>query len=171
MTQALPPQSGKSAPFTSELRPEDIEVFSEAIAEYFRVSAGEEAAVRSAWLMEAQAEPVIWNDCNGLITVAGEFIGSICFSAPQKLLEHVLLITGESYFNLEKCMDLVGEIANTLSGRARRHFGEGLDISPPRALRRQGGQILRLAHSTPFAIPMTWRNYEANLVVNLDRAR
>lgn len=149
------------------LRPQDIEVFTEAITHYFNASTGEKASVRSAYLLE-RGGPVIWNDFNGLIEISGDYHGSICFSAPRALLSHVLLKMGESVFTDERHGDIVGEIANTLSGRARRHFGEGLGISPPRLLEYPSSGIEAMAHSLPYAIPLRWHGYEANLVVHLE---
>jgi chemotaxis protein CheX len=123
--------------------------------------------VRSAYLLE-QGGPVIWNDFNGLIEISGDYQGSICFSAPRALLSHVLLKMGESVFTDERHGDIVGEIANTLSGRARRHFGEGLGISPPRLLDYPNTIFEVQAHSLPYAIPLRWHGYEANLVVHLE---
>ena len=100
------------------LRPQDIEVFTEAITHYFSASTGELASVRSAYLLE-RGGPVIWNDFNGLIEISGDYQGSVCFSAPRALLSHVLLKMGELVFSDERHGDIVGEIANTLSGRAR----------------------------------------------------
>lgn len=149
------------------LRPQDIEVFSEAITHYFIASTGEQASVRSAYLLE-RGGPVLWNDFNGLIEISGDFHGSVCFSAPRALLSHVLLKMGESVFTDERHGDIVGEIANTLSGRARRHFGEGLGISPPRLLDYPNNVFEAQSHSLPYAIPLRWHGYEANLVVHLE---
>ena len=96
------------------LRPQDIEVFTEAITHYFSASTGELASVRSAYLLE-RGGPVIWNDFNGLIEISGDYQGSICFSAPRALLSHVLLKMGESVFTDERHGDIVGEIAATLA--------------------------------------------------------
>jgi chemotaxis protein CheX len=152
-----------------ELRPEDLEVFTEAITHFFTTSTGETAAVRSAYLLQ-RGPAVLWNDFNGLIEIGGDYRGSICFSAPRALLSHVLLKMGEAVFTDERHADLVGEIANILSGRARRHFGEGLQIAPPRLL--AAGQAPATAHEAarPYAIPLLWHGYEANLVVQLTAA-
>lgn len=149
-----------------ELRPEDIEVFSEAITHFFNISTGEAANVRSAYLIE-KGPAVIWNDFNGLIEISGAYAGSVCFSAPRALLSHVLLKMGESVFTDDRHADIVGEIANTLSGRARRHFGEGLAIAPPRLVNYGEGSLPGIAGTPPYAIPLCWHGYEANLVVQL----
>lgn len=154
----------------NELRTEDIAVFSEAITHFFTTTTGETASVRSAYLLE-DGPPVLWNDFNGLIEVNGRYQGSICFSAPGPLLTHVLLKMGDSEYTQERQGDLVGEIANTLSGRARRHFGEGLEISPPRLIANDIDTPPPRATSLPYAIPLSWHGYEAHLVVQLETDR
>lgn len=152
-----------------ELQAADIEVFAEAISHFFATSCGERAEVRTAYLLDG-AEKNLWSDFNGLIDVRGGYIGNICFSAPRSLLSHVLLKMGQRDFTEEHHLDIVGEIANTFSGRARRHFGEALHISPPRAFAGQGGDAGLPAKSIPYAIPLCWHGYEASLVVHLDVA-
>lgn len=152
----------------TDLRPEDIEVFVRAVVEYFGTTTGERAAVRSAWLPE-RAEPLLRDDYNGLIAVDGAYIGSVCFSAPQRLLDHVLLAVGERNFTQDYYLDAVGEIANTLAGRARQHFGDGLAISPPYAFTRDTAPVACHTSAAIYAIPIVWRRIEANLVVQLNR--
>ncbi len=149
------------------LRPGDIEVFSEAISHFFATTTRDPALVRSAYVLDA-VDPVLWNDFNGVITVDGGFAGCVAFSAPRELLSHVLLKMGEQEFSEEKHRDIVGEIANILSGRARRHFGEGLRISTPAAFSGRDASVKRRARSAPYAIPFRWKGYEADLVVHLD---
>jgi chemotaxis protein CheX len=157
--------------FHRELRAEDIEIFSEAIGRYFKATTGKAAAVRSAYLLTADAPARLYNDFNGLIEISGGYAGSVCFSAPLSLLTHVLLASGEQDYTDEKHADLVGEIANTMAGQARRHFGEHLEISVPQTFRRREAMPGRRAQSTPYAIPLTWNGYGADLVVNLDVVR
>ena len=149
-----------------ELRPQDIEIFSEAISQFFSTYTGESASVRSAWLVE-NGLPLIRDDFNGVIDIGGDYTGTVCFSAPRAMLSHLLLKMGESVFTDERHNDIVGEIANTLSGHARRHFGDGLEISPPRLFGTEGNWPRR-ASGLPYAIPLLWHGYEANLVVDID---
>lgn len=146
---------------------EDIEVFSEAISAFFRNMTDEAAMVRTAYLLDAdQRHP--WSDFNGVIDVSGGFRGTITFSAPRNMLVEILDVIGERTQSTEKCLDVVGEIANMMSGRARRHFGESLEIAPPHASVGDPLAAAVCAAATPYAIPLRWRTYEAYLVVNLD---
>ncbi|MCM2288657.1 MAG: chemotaxis protein CheX [Sulfuritalea sp.] len=149
------------------LNPEDIQVFSEAISTFFERMTQRPARVRTAYMLD-RPETILWNDFNGVIQVAGGFRGAISFSAPQGLLTEVLSAMGEAEQSVENFLDVAGEIANILSGRARRHFGEALDIATPISCVREGAVIPNLAEGPAFVIPHTWGPYEAHLVVHLD---
>lgn len=152
-----------------EIHGEDVAVFSAAIVEYFSVTTGRKAEVRSAYLLDADGA-ALWNDFNGCIAIGGDYRGSVRFSAPREMLTHVLLAIGEKQFTEDRHRDLVGEIANTLSGRARKHFGEGLEIAPPTTLSAPAaspdGETAPAA-GAPYAIPLLWHGYAADLVVAL----
>lgn len=151
-----------------EIHGDDVAVFSAAIVEYFTVTTGRKAEVRSAYLLDADGA-ALWNDFNGCIAIGGDYRGIVRFSAPRDMLTHVLLAVGEQQFTEDRHRDLVGEIANTLSGRARKHFGDGMEIAPPQTLQGVAGGPLAVAGqgATPYAIPLLWHGYAADLVVTL----
>jgi len=151
------------------LKAEDIRVFSDAASAFFLQSTRSKAAVRTAYLMDT-TDCVVWNDYQGLIRLEGSYRGSVAFSAPRGLLSHVLLLLGESDYSEASHRDIVGEIANQMSGYARRHFGEGMQISPPEVLNRRNGEPAAVAGGSPFVIPLLWDRYEAHLVVRMRRA-
>lgn len=148
------------------LRAEDIKVFADAAGAFFEQSTRKKASVRTAYLMET-AEPVVWDDFQGLIELEGKYSGSVAFSAPRGLLSHVLLLMGERDYSEASHRDIVGEIANQMSGYARRHFGDSMEISPPRVLTQRTGGTANDADAIPFVIPMAWERYEAHLVVRM----
>ena len=151
------------------LKAEDIRVFSDAASAFFMQSTRSKAAVRTAYMMDTP-DCVVWNDYQGLIRLDGSYRGSVAFSAPRGLLSHVLLLLGESDYSDASHRDIVGEIANQMSGYARRHFGEGMQISPPEVLNRRHGEPAAVGGASPFVIPLLWDRYEAHLVVRMSRA-
>ena len=148
------------------LKADDIRVFCEGAGAFFQQSTKRRATVRTAYMLES-AEPVVWDDYQGLIELDGRFRGSVAFSAPRGLLSHLLLLLGERDYSEASHRDIVGEIANQMSGYARRHFGEGMAISPPVVLARGRNAPVPPAECVPFAIPMNWERYQAHLVVRM----
>lgn len=154
---------------TTRLRVEDIKIFSDAAMAFFSQTTGHKAAIRTAYMLDG-AETVVWNDFQGRIELSGNYRGSVTFSAPRALLTHVLLKMGESSYTDASHRDIVGEITNQLSGYARRHFGETMDISPPRVITQMEGVTPPGFAAAPFVIPMLWDRYEAHLVVRMGKA-
>lgn len=152
------------------LKAEDIRVFSDAAGAFFHASTKRRATVRTAYLLDS-GEPVVWDDFQGVIEVEGRYRGTVAFSAPRGMLSHLLLMMGERDYSEASHRDIVGEIANQMSGYARRHFGEGMHIAPPRVIRRGADELAPAAEARPFAIPMNWERYEAHLVVRMQPSR
>lgn len=69
-----------------------------------------------------------------MINVSGSSMGAVFVSAPSALLKRVLLNYGEPEFNSRLKRDLIGEIANTLAGNARRELGSEFHIPTPRVI-------------------------------------
>lgn len=153
---------------TSRLKAEDIRIFSDAAGAFFQATTGSKAAVRTAYLLPSD-DIAVWNDFQGLIELKGKYRGSVTFSAPRGLLSHVLLKMGEQDYSEASHRDIVGEIANQMSGYARRHFGEAMDITPPRVITPAQRPAQAALQAAPFVIPMLWDRYEAHLVVRMER--
>lgn len=152
----------------SGIRVDEVKVFCDAASAFFEQTTGKRAAVRTAYVLPS-GEAAVWNDFQGVIELGGEYRGTVTFSAPRGLLSHVLLTLGERDYSDASHRDIVGEIANQMSGYARRVFGEKLQISVPRALARGERPAARATAATGFAIPMNWDRYEAHLVVRIGR--
>ena len=150
----------------TRLKAEDIKIFSDAAGSFFEQTTKKRASVRTAYLLESR-DAVVWDDYQGLIELDGKYRGSVAFSAPRGLLSHVLLLMGERDYSDASHRDIVGEIANQMSGYARRHFGEAMEISPPRVLTERPGGAAIGDDGTPFVIPLAWERYEAHLVVRM----
>jgi chemotaxis protein CheX len=73
----------------------------------------------------------------------------------------------ESDFSHETMRDLVGEVANTISGNARKDFGRDFVISVPSVLAGERPDIPTTAGMRSFVIPINWRSHSAKLIVAL----
>jgi len=67
----------------------------------------------------------------------------------------------------ENIKDLVGEVANTISGNARRDFGKNFVISVPVVIAHDLDKVTT-PHPRSFVIPINWRTHSAKLVVCLE---
>lgn len=148
----------------SELRESELRVFVDAVLHFFSQGTREAATIRSAFLTDTAVPQFPYT---GLITCAGQFRGCVHFSAPRELLRALLVEWSEYDLSEDNLLDAVGEIANTIAGNARRHFGRGLDISVPITVSGPSTHIKAAVRARPFVIALNWRGHEAAVVVDI----
>jgi chemotaxis protein CheX len=147
------------------LTDDDVKVFVDAVTRFFRQSSNEPATVRAAFLGQTQALPPA-SDYTGLIRLSGAWQGAVYFSAPAALLRQLLQAMNERGSH-DGYLDAVGEIANTIAGNARRHFGERLQISVPETTAGPLAALRLPGRPRPLVIAVDWRGLGALVVVDL----
>lgn len=147
----------------NEIDEQDLQVFIDGALHYFTQISDESAEVRIPYLIK---DDLIMDEFTGMIEITGMRSGKIYFSAPRAMLRHILHSLGENANNEELYSDLVGEIANIISGNARRKLGSDFNISVPQVVRQEIIQMLdKKVHQ--FAIPIRWKFYTSSLVIRL----
>jgi|APMI01.1.fsa_nt_gi chemotaxis protein CheX len=152
----------------SDITEQEIKVFLDAVDTYFSQITKERAAVRAAYLADGEHLPQTY-DFTGLIAVSGQYRGCLYFSAPAVMLRHLLLVMEEPSHSDENFLDAVGEIANTLAGNSRKHFGETMAISVPVTMKGAPERIKSSVRARPYVIMVSWKKYNASLVVDIER--
>lgn len=148
----------------SELREEEIRVFIDAVRHYFVQLTSQPALVRASYLA---ANEVPYFAYTGLITLSGQFRGCVYVSAEAGMLRALLKEMREPDTSEENLLDTIGELANTIAGNARRHFGSGLEISVPITIKGVSDQIRAYTRLRPLVILVQWLSYEIAVVVDL----
>ena len=143
----------------------ELKVFIAAVSNYFGQLTNVPANIKSSYLADTELPHF---DYTGLITLSGRFRGCVYFSAPRLMVRELLLQMQEPDTCEQNLLDVVGEVANTISGNARRHFGSGLEISVPIAIKGEIAQIRSGIRTRPFAILLSWQRHEAVVVVDLE---
>ena len=146
------------------LREEELKTFVEGTTNYFEVAAQQPATIGSPYLMEGV--PAV-HDYTGVISISGKREGVVYFTAPRAMLTVLLMKMQENDFSHENMRDLVGEVANTISGNARRDFGSEFVISVPSVLAGERAELPVIPGARSFVIPINWRSHSAKLVVTL----
>ena len=107
--------------------------------EILETAANQPASVGSPYLVN-EGKPTV-QEFTGLISIAGKRRGIVYFTASRPMLTVMLMRMGETELTQENMCDLVGEVANTISGNARRDFGKDFMISVPRSWRSDPEKI------------------------------
>ncbi|MCH9673198.1 MAG: chemotaxis protein CheX [Gammaproteobacteria bacterium] len=144
----------------------DLQVFIDGTVHYFSQSSNQPAVVGTPYLVDDNK--AITNEYTGIIGVSGRRKGSVFFTAPKKLLKELLVQLGESDDSHEYMCDLVGEVANTISGNARKEFGKEFMISVPVVIVGDLERIANPEHLRSFVIPLRWNEIDAFLVICLE---
>ncbi|HNE01896.1 MAG TPA: chemotaxis protein CheX [Plasticicumulans sp.] len=143
-----------------------LKVFVDHATHYFSAFAQEPAIVRVPYLI-SHDESLVY-DYTGVIGVSGAFRGCVYFTAPARMMQYLLMTQGETEHSQEHCLDVVGEIATTLAGNARRELGSDFMISVPIRIAGKPEQLTLARSARSYAIPIQWRVYSAALVVSLE---
>jgi chemotaxis protein CheX len=147
------------------LQEQELKTFVDGTTNYFEVAAQQAASIGSPYLV-TKGQPGV-HDYTGVIQISGKREGIVYFTAPRAMLTVLLMKMQETDFSNETMRDLVGEVANTISGNARRDFGKDFVISIPNVLSGDKVDIPFTTDMRPFVIPINWRSHSAKLVVAL----
>ena len=143
----------------------ELETFVEGTTHYFATAANQPASVGSPYIVQ-EGRPAI-QEFTGVINIAGKRRGIVYFTASRPMLTVMLMRMGETELTQENMCDLVGEVANTISGNVRRDCGKEFVISVPTILTGIAVPIELPAGCRPVVIPINWRSHAAKLVVCL----
>jgi chemotaxis protein CheX len=143
----------------------EIRTFIDGATHYFDTAAQQEASVGSPYLV-TDGKPGTY-DYTGLIGISGVRQGVVYFTAPRGMLTVLLMRMQETDTSEENIKDLIGEVANTISGNARRDFGKSFVISIPTIIAKEAEKIAT-PHTRSFVIPINWRSHSAKLVICLE---
>lgn len=142
----------------------DLRVFADAVRHYFRQLGDENAQIRTSFLQDSASIPVY--DYTGIIRVGGDYSGQVRVSASRRLISHLLQRQcAAPVVTTELCLDAVGELANTLAGNARKHYGERLHISVPEAYVGSGPNDL--SRQRLMVIMVDWKQYGLAVLVDM----
>jgi len=147
------------------LQEQEIKTFVDGTTNYFEVMTQQPASIGSPYIV-TEGMPAV-HDYTGVIDISGKREGVVYFTAPRAMLTVLLMKMQETEYSHETMRDLVGEVANTISGNARRDFGRDFVISVPSVLSGEDAAIPVTALIRPFVIPINWRSHSAKLVVAL----
>jgi chemotaxis protein CheX len=146
---------------------ETLQVFIDGAVRYFQHTNDADVKVGTPYLVEN--DNLTAYDITGIIGISGPYRGCVYFTAPRILLKHLLLSLGESDTCNDHIFDLVGEVANTISGNARSRFGHEFMISVPVMIEGAPNHIHFPTQLRSYVIPVYWKAYHAALVICLEQ--
>lgn len=147
------------------MKEQKLQIFVDIIKNYFDQFSTEELIVDTPYLLENK-QPRI-HDYTGVIGISGAQKGVVYFTASRPLLEGILDSMGETDKSEDNYVDLAGEVANTVSGNARKEFGPEFHISVPIVFKGAPQSIILPKDERSFIIPITWHSQAGEIVICL----
>lgn len=141
------------------MKAEKLNVFVESVMAFFGQVDEKLEEIGTPYL-NPNSTPIAF-DYSGVITITGPLQGSVYVSASSDMLREILMRMGEPDTSLALLKDLVGEIANTVSGNARQEFGSNFIISPPKAVVGVPNSKFLPKEKRSYVIPFEWHGYKA----------
>lgn len=148
------------------MKAKDAKVFIDSVVNYFLHVDSKQVTVGTPFLR--QNESLLHYDYIGLITVTGKKQGQVYYTAPAPMLKHMLLSLGIQDTGNENLKDIVGEVANIISGNVRKEFGPKFIISIPKVVDPSKEKIYLEENSGSYVVPIYWKNYQSAVVINLE---
>ncbi|MFT6390331.1 MAG: chemotaxis protein CheX [Cellvibrionaceae bacterium] len=145
---------------------ESLKMFVECSSLYFQTITDKPAVVGAPFLIKDINKYLY--DYTGIIGISGSYKGSVFFSTSNSMLVQILSAFGILSTDEGKVMDLVGEACNTIAGNARREFGDQFMLSTPIVLKGKSESVKVTKVEQIYIIPITWRQHQANLIINIE---
>lgn len=140
------------------MKAEKLYVFIDSVTNFFKQINSHEVMVDTPYI-HGNDRPLAY-DFSGIINITGPLEGSVYVSSETPMLRNILQRMGEPDHSLHLLKDLVGEIANTVSGNARREFGPEFIISPPIIVDGVPSPVYLPKDRRSYVIPVTWDKYK-----------
>ncbi len=148
------------------MNPDDLQVFIKEVTTYFNEVTGEAAQLDVPY---NKGEETLLLDYTGFIGISGSRKGGLYITCTHDMLKELtsIIMQGEEVDD-ETILDMIGEIANTISGNARTTFGKNFMISVPSIFQGQPEDFRIVLKSPVIAIPINWKSHKSFLVLGLE---
>jgi chemotaxis protein CheX len=144
----------------------DLHFFIDSTLNYYEEVTNQKATAGIPYIKD---ESAVVLEYTGIIGISGKRKGSIYITTSEEMLKEIAnIILGLDDIGKEDIKDLVGEIANTISGNVRQAYGSDFMISVPVVVEGQAKDIKMPDNIQSFVIPLTWRDHKSFLVVCLE---
>lgn len=143
----------------------ELRAFIEATVHFFGYTTGTPPNIGTPFLRDSEEEFYTYT---GVIGISGERRGCVYFSAEPEMLREILRAEGEPDLSHDALCDLVGEIANTISGNVRRELGNRFMIAVPVVLDGKPERLRLPEQVRAYVIPVEWRGHRSLLIIALE---
>ncbi|MFO1471124.1 MAG: chemotaxis protein CheX [Turneriella sp.] len=151
-----------------KIKTEDVSALLDCIAQYFTSINAPKPDFGVPYNLDTKTQKQPLYEYTGHIGITGSHKGGMVITCAKEMVQEVLhIVLGAEDSSIDDLEGMIAEVANTIAGNARVHFGSGFDISVPTVVIGFPEEIkFQLAEPT-LVIPMTWKGHAANAIIGL----
>lgn len=151
-----------------KIKAEDINGLLESATRYFEALTKIKPEFGVPYNLDTRIQKHPLYQYTGHIGITGSHKGGLVISCEKKLIEDLVrIVLGNQNPTEEEIIPMIAEMANTIAGNARVHFGAGFDISVPSVFVGEMEEFKFLLAEPTLVIPLSWKNSAANLIVGI----
>ncbi|MFO1481271.1 MAG: chemotaxis protein CheX [Turneriella sp.] len=144
----------------------ELKIFVEGVSNFFGRLGGTSIQVGVPYIKEGNQ---FISDMTGIIGLTGKRKGGIFITCTTSMVDDVIAqYTGMADTSPEARKDMIGEIANTISGNASDAFGVDFQISVPVVITGKPEGVDMPTRVPTYVIPLHWGEHKAYLVVGVE---
>ncbi len=144
----------------------DLHFFIDSALNYFNEVTGSRATAGIPYLKGAES---VVQEYSGIIGISGGRKGCIYITASAAMLRQISRsIIGLEDVDAATIKDLIGEVANTISGNVREAYGSQFMISVPVVIEGAAHDIKLPEEIPAFVVPFNWAGFDSSLVVCME---
>lgn len=144
----------------------ELKIFVGSVANYFTKITQTPASIGIPYVKGTE---ILVQEYTGVIGLTGKRKGGIYITCSRQMLVDLIADYLQASDPSEEIVrDMLGEMANVISGNVSDSFGSGFEISVPVIIVGKP-DVIELPTKVPsFVIPINWKKHTAHLVVGLD---
>lgn len=144
----------------------ELRHFVESCLDYFVNATGVKASIGIPYVNNGEKDILL--EYTGIIGISGERKGGIYVTCGLQFITDLIpKVIGTTDNSPAMIKDMVGELANTISGNATKAFGRNFHISVPIILEGVPKSLTLPIDTPTYVIPVEWESHKLFLIVGI----
>lgn len=151
-----------------KLSTDDVNALLGCLAQYFTGIGAARPEFGVPYTIDTHREKMPFLAYSGHIGISGNHRGGLVITCNRGLADALLsVVLGGAAESEDDAINMLAEMANTIAGNARVHFGNGFEISVPLVVVGEPEEIRFVLADPTLVIPFTWQGHAANAIIGL----
>jgi len=147
------------------VKEEDLKIYSDGVVNYFKQFAESKVVLNAPAL---KSDNFTFFDYSAIIGISGAVKGGIYITVSTAMLDDLIVAMGMGAPDDSLRRDMIGEVANNISGNAGDKFSGEFKISVPIVVTGKDHNIQLPVKIPAYAVPFEWKGHKSQFVVGTE---